>query len=268
MNRIVMLGTGSALVTRCYNTCFVLQNEGSLLLVDAGGGNGILSQLEKARVSVLDIHDMFITHAHTDHILGAVWVLRKVMQEMEKGNFQDEFRVYGHDKALTVLEEICRLTLQKRFLSLMGTRILFCELKDRECVQVGNIALQCFDILSIKEKQFGFRAVLSNGLKVACLGDEPFRVENRALVAKSDWLLSEAFCLYEDREIFKPYEKHHSTALEAGQWAAELGVRNLILYHTEDETLSTRRERYREEAARYFHGKIVVPDDLEVIELD
>ena len=35
-----MLGTGNAMVTRCYNTCFVLRNQEDCLLVDAGGGNG------------------------------------------------------------------------------------------------------------------------------------------------------------------------------------------------------------------------------------
>ena len=39
---ITMLGTGNALATRCYNTCFTLHDpSGEVLLVDAGGGNGI-----------------------------------------------------------------------------------------------------------------------------------------------------------------------------------------------------------------------------------
>lgn len=44
---LVMLGTGNAAVTRCYNTCFALRCQDKTLLVDAGGGNGILVQLEK-----------------------------------------------------------------------------------------------------------------------------------------------------------------------------------------------------------------------------
>lgn len=44
--RLVMLGTGHATVTRCYNACFLLSVPGCNLLVDAGGGNGILRQLE------------------------------------------------------------------------------------------------------------------------------------------------------------------------------------------------------------------------------
>ena len=46
-----MLGTGNALVTRCYNTCFVMQTPGARLLVDAGGGNGVLRQLELAGIT-------------------------------------------------------------------------------------------------------------------------------------------------------------------------------------------------------------------------
>ena len=37
--KLTMLGTGNALVTACYNTCFLLDEQGELLLVDGGGGN-------------------------------------------------------------------------------------------------------------------------------------------------------------------------------------------------------------------------------------
>ena len=77
--------------------------------------------------------------------------------------------------------------------------------------------------------------------------------------------MSEAFCLYEDRERFRPYEKHHSTVLDAARMAESLHVRNLILYHTEDRTLESRKERYTIEAQQKFTGKVWVPDDLERI---
>ena len=46
-----------------------------------------------------------------------------------------------------------------------------------------------------------------------------------------------------------------------------LHARVLILYHTEDRTLATRRERYTAEAKSVFSGTVIVPDDLEGIEL-
>ena len=79
--------------------------------------------------------------------------------------------------------------------------------------------------------------------------------------------MSEAFCLYEDRDRFQPYEKHHSTVLNAARLAEELQVKNLVLYHTEDRTLDTRSQRYMAEAKTAFCGRVFVPDDLEKIML-
>ena len=80
-SHITMLGTGNALVTRCYNTCFTIHCEDDLpLLVDAGGGNGILTQLERAGIAYSDIHNLFVTHAHTyhqEHLLYLFFQLRQ-----------------------------------------------------------------------------------------------------------------------------------------------------------------------------------------------
>ena len=264
MNKITMLGTGNALVTQCYNTCFVLDTPTTRLLVDAGGGNGVLSQLRKAGISIADIHHLFVTHAHTDHVLGVIWVIRMVAQC--KG-YEGKLDVYGNDKVMKVITTIINMILAKKQLAKVAERVVFHELHDGDAFAVGDMRLTCFDIHSTKEKQYGFRAELPDGTVLACLGDEPYNQLNRPYVEHADWLMCEAFCLYADRDEFKPYEKNHSTALDAGKLANELGVKNLILYHTEEKTLKTRRENYTREAAENFKGRIVVPDDLEVIEL-
>ena len=123
-------------------------------------------------------------------------------------------------------------------------------------------------MLSDKEKQFGFRAIMPGGATLVCMGDEPCNRANYPIARGADWLMCEAFCLYKDRDVFKPYEKFHSTARDAGAVAAELGVKNLLLYHTEDKTLATRRTEYTREAAQSFKGNIFVPDDLETIDID
>lgn len=260
-----MLGTGNAIATRCYNTCFALKTAKGMLLVDAGGGNGILSQLEKAGIALTDIHDMFITHVHTDHILGAVWMVRMVIHRMKDKEYDGTLTIYSHGKALDTLERICRMTLAEKDLAFIGKSVLFHELNDKDCFRVGDMDLQCFDILSTKEKQFGFRALMPGGTVLVCLGDEPYNEGCRCYVENADWLLCEAFCLYKDRDVFKPYEKFHRTALEAGALAQELNVKNLLLYHTEDRNLSTRKSDYAEEARRHFKGKVFVPDDLETL---
>lgn len=268
--QITMLGTGNATVSQIYNTCFVLQTPSTLMLVDAGGGNGILAQLKKVNVQISDIHHLFVTHAHTDHVLGVIWVIRMVAQC--KG-YEGLLHVYGNDKVMKVIMTIIDMILAKKQLAKVAERVVFHQLEDGDCFEVGNMKLECFDIQSTKEKQFGFRAELPSSdesdkpLVLACLGDEPYNEQNRRYIVGADWMMCEAFCLYADRDTFKPYEKCHSTALDAGKLAEELGVKNLILYHTEEKTLANRKENYTREAAENFKGRIFVPDDLEVIEL-
>ena len=268
--QITMLGTGNATVSQIYNTCFVLQTPSTLMLVDAGGGNGILSQLKKVNVQISDIHHLFVTHAHTDHVLGVIWVIRMVAQC--KG-YEGLLHVYGNDKVMKVIKTIIDMILAKKQLTKVAERVVFHQLEDGDCFEVGDMKLECFDIQSTKEKQFGFRAELPSSdesgkpLVLACLGDEPYNEQNRRYIVGADWMMCEAFCLYVDRDTFKPYEKCHSTALDAGKLAEELGVKNLILYHTEEKTLANRKENYTREAAENFKGRIFVPDDLEVIEL-
>lgn len=268
--QITMLGTGNATFSQIYNTCFVLQTPSTLMLVDAGGGNGILAQLKKINVQISDIHHLFVTHAHTDHVLGGIWVIRMVAQC--KG-YEGLLHVYGNDKVIKVIKTIIDMILAKKQLAKVAERVVFHQLEDGDCFEVGDMKLECFDIQSTKEKQFGFRAELPSSdesdkpLVLACLGDEPYNEQNRRYIVGADWMMCEAFCLYADRDTFKPYEKCHSTALDAGKLAEELGVKNLILYHTEEKTLANRKENYTREAAENFKGRIFVPDDLEVIEL-
>ena len=44
-------------------------------------------------------------------------------------------------------------------------------------------------------------------------------------------------------------------------------VTNLLLYHTEDKHIQNRKDLYTKEGARYFHGSLFIPDDLEVLDL-
>ena len=84
----------------------------------------------------------------------------------------------------------------------------------------------------------------------------------------SDWLLCEAFCLYAERERFKPYEKHHSTVKEACELAQQLNVPHLVLWHTEDKNYDRRQELYTaDEVKQYYTKDLHVPYDLDVIEL-
>lgn len=261
--KITMLGTGNALATECYNTCFILSSGGGNLLVDGGGGNGLLHQLRHAGFSLQDIHDVFITHAHIDHLLGIIWLIRIATQNMGRGNFDGDINIYSHDEVTALLRKLVRMLLLPYQADIAAKRIHLITLDDGETRTITGQEITFFDIHSARTKQYGF----SIGGKLTCCGDEPCHKEGEAYVRGSEWLMHEAFCLYEERETFRPYEKHHSTVKDASELAQRLGVRNLMLYHTEDSDLTHRKERYTDEARKYFAGNVLVPDDLEVITL-
>ena len=75
MEQLYVFGTGNAQATNCYNTCFALRDGDEYFMVDAGGGNGILKILDDMKVDLNHIHHIFVTHEHTDHILGIIWTV-------------------------------------------------------------------------------------------------------------------------------------------------------------------------------------------------
>lgn len=266
MIRLVMLGTGHAMVTKCYNTCFVLDSEKGSIMVDAGGGNGILTQMEKAGLDWSNVKTLFLTHAHTDHILGVIWVIRQINSLIQHQKHPGSFKIYGHSEDLNYIKYSCDFLLCDP----LSDGIQFIPICEGTQLTECGIEFKVIDIHSTKKEQLGFRAVIKNEDQecvMVCLGDEPCNEANEKYVMNADWLLSEAFCLKSEEEIFHPYTKHHSTAYDAGQMAERLGVRNLVLYHTEDSDLKNRARKYTEEARQNFQGNIFVPDDLDVINI-
>ena len=127
--QLYVFGTGNAAVTHCYNTCFAIRTETQpgqteFFMVDAGGGNGILGILDQMQVPLTQIHHIFVTHEHTDHILGIVWMVRMIGTQMKKGTYEGTLSIYCHDGLVETIKTLCRLTLQKKFCDLIGTQIL------------------------------------------------------------------------------------------------------------------------------------------------
>jgi ribonuclease Z len=161
--RLIMLGTGEAMAVKCYNTCFILEAEGEYFLVDGGGGNGILVQLQKAGVAVGGLHHMFVTHEHADHVLGAVWRIRCVAEDKLDARCPGRFIVYGHARVLAVISQICRMLFPQKLLKYFDNGICFHEVNDGGALNLLQSEFRFFDIHSQKAKQFGFRARLPTG---------------------------------------------------------------------------------------------------------
>lgn len=267
--KLTMLGTGNALVTQCYNTCFVLEDGANhCILVDGGGGNGVLRQLRAAGYDWMAMRDIIVTHRHIDHLLGIVWMMRMICQYMKSGQYTGEARIYGHDEVIVLLQDLAQKLLQPKEAHFIGERLHLITVHDGETKTLAGHAVTFFDIQSTKAKQYGFALDLTAGKCLVCCGDEPYNPCEERYAKGCTWLLHEAFCLYGEADMFHPYEKHHSTVKDACELAASLGAANVILYHTEDSHLQERKALYTAEGKQYYTGHLYVPDDLETIQLD
>lgn len=264
--KATFLGTGCAMVLKRYNTCFLLEQDDHKLLVDAGGGSEILIRLDKLGIPVTALGGMFVTHSHSDHILGTPWVIRAVATAMAEEGYTGTFTVAACQRTLSDIRTICEMILGKKLTKFFDSQILFRQVSDGEALDLAGFHITAFDIGSKKMQQFGFLLDLPDGQHLCFAGDEPVKPSTEKYAKGAKWLFSEAYCLHADRDIYKPYERSHVTSLDAGNLAQEMGVRNMVIYHTADYG-SDRRDRMTQEAASVFSGNIYVPEDMESIQL-
>jgi len=263
---IYCLGTGHATTIKNFNTCFVLNfGGGGNLLVDGGGGKQVLSQLEKLNIDVNNLEYGFLTHCHTDHLLGFVWVMRVVMYGYFKKERTKSFTVFASRQVLDVLETICKLTLgEKLWNAVVGKQVFLKEVSDGQCERICDVDIEFFDARCVEKDfpQMGF-FIKKEGFVFA--GDVPLCENLYQKFEQPKTLCLEAFCIEENRDKnILPLQKH-KTVKESAIVAEKLGVKNLILWHSEDDLDGTRKQKYLDEAKKYFSGKVFAPDDLEIL---
>ena len=264
---LTMLGTGNALVTECYNTCFVLQEDQKYFMVDGGGGSTILHQLKHAGINWKDIKTIFVTHKHIDHITGIIWMMRMICQHMRQGEYEGDATIYAHEEVIELLKDLAEKLLQKKDVAFIGKRLHLISVADDESVSILSKKLR--SSISSRRKRNNSVSVwnweMEKNLPVAAMShiihvkNSTQRTAHGYYMKHSVWRAKQIF--------FHPYEKHHSTVADASKLAEELHVKNLLLYHTEDKNLLLRKELYQNEGRKYFNGTIFVPEDLETLVL-
>ena len=264
MAKIIMLGTGAGTPTELYNTCFVIQNEVGNFLVDTGGSVEVVKRLKSKNIDYKNIKHIFISHSHTDHILGIFWFFKKLFSVIMRGEINEKVNIYCNDVVLEAIKEVAKYILPKRVMDAVYSVVNFVVLNDGDKHTINGVEYQFFDIHGKGTKQYGFESFINNK-KLIFLGDETLNPNLYQKVKNADYVMHEAFCLESEEHIFHAYEKHHSTVKSACSTMSDLNVKNLILYHTEDTHGDEKKVLYTEEAQSVFNENVIVPDDLEEI---
>lgn len=266
MLKINILGTGHGMATKCYNTCFTIEEDNKHFLVDTGGGNEILKQLELSNIDIENISDIFISHSHLDHILGVIWIIRNLSPKYFHNKKIDDIRIYGNQDVIYVLNELVKLFISRDFLYLINNKIKLIEVSNEEEVTILNRKVTFFDLNAIKKIQYGFNMQIDDKIKFSFIGDECCSTSTEKYIKGAEWLFADAYMCGKKAEIYNSVDKHHHSSVKYISEIAEKNmIKNLILSHTNDDNIKNRRKEFTEDAINFFSGKVFIPNDLDVI---
>lgn len=198
-------------------------------------------------MSAARVRGMFLTHTHTDHILGGIWVVRAVGHAILAGEYQGDFCVWGHRELIGAFRQICMGGAGARYSRTAGRAHPAAGGIGRPDLRHSVRPDTFFDTGCALVRQFGCAIRAPDGARLAYLGDEPIHPQVYPYVQGCGWLIADALCLEAERQIHHPEHSFHSSVKETCQRAEELGVQRLILCHTEDTHGPLRKALYTRE---------------------
>ena len=262
-----MLGTGHGSVTKIYNTCFLLENGGEALLVDTGGSIQIIENLKKAGYKLTDIKNIFISHCHTDHILGLCWFFKLVVMYYFKTDYNEKINIYCNEEVSVSISKLLSAVLPQELCNILKKNTIIHVLKDGETISIAGEEITFFDALSKSNELYGFETILKSGKKLVFLGDEICNPSLYDRIKDADYVMHEAFCMDSEQGVPQIVKEHHSTVKSVCEVMKPLNIKNLIIYHTED-SHKDKKKLYTKEAKQYFSNNVIVPNDLDIIDID
>lgn len=269
MDQLLFLGTGAAMTLDCFTTAIIYETEAGCLLMDTGGGQGILRQCHQAGFDLDRITDIYVSHSHTDHILGVPWLIRYAGHRFQRDHAAPPLHIYASENVLQAIMVICEPILPPAVFAQIGQHILLIPVTDGSQYQLAGREITFFDTEAEKTPQLGLFTPLDDNSGLTFLGDEPMRRNGFAYAQKSKYLIHNALLsdLYENFWI-DAHHIGHSTVADAAKRATAAGVSDLILFHAHRGDGPERKAQFCADAARFFNGNIYVPDDLEIITLN
>lgn len=270
--KITMLGTGSPRPDlERSGPSQLLTIKGQHILIDCG--EGTTAQLMKANIPPEKINYLFMTHLHSDHILGygqfllGGWGLGRRELTVVGPRGMKQF----HETIINMFEEdiTYRTSLGRPGNGVLDVNIIEIEAPGEVPIDLPmkiTAAQMVHNVLT-----YGYRFETKDDI-IVFSGDTAPTPQLVELARGADLLVIDA-CLAptavyhqtnnpELRKIWDNLQKEHCTPAQAGEIAREAGVKKVVLTHFLPNILE--KETY-EEAASQFDGDIIIGRDLQVI---
>lgn len=222
---------------------YLLREENTSILIDCG--SGVLSNLLRW-IDPASLNAVIITHLHTDHFLD-IYPLRYYLQYEKRVTTQLLVFTPSGGK-----EHFLKLITKERQ-DLFTKVFRFRQFVKMEDIEIGALNVRPFLVPHFKETyaldvEGEKRVVFSSDCGFEC---KPVITE---VASDSDLLVCEATLQARDDLL----QKGHLTAEQAGEIAAEAGVKRLMLTHIWS---SLDPQISKKQAENYFPGEVIIAEE-------
>lgn len=255
--KLTILGSGSGLITKKRGAPgYWLQIGKTKMLLDAG--EGTLDRMVKLGLKPEELDYVFISHKHCDHIAD----IRPLRQYLRlKSDYYSSSKkrnqkviIYSSKDLTRRLRRIDQIITGRKSGTLEYSRYsTFRALPARKRFEGFAVVTRPLRHIA-KKNNLAFKFITRDKIFTytgdVCLTDELIR-----FCRGTDVLLIDAAFDWEAG-------RYHLSSAEAGQVAAQAGVKTVILTHFYPQG-QKRKRRYnpKKEATKYFRGKIIIAED-------
>ena len=280
--RVTLLGTGSpAPVMRRFGPAVLVQAGGRTLLIDSG--RGVTQRLFQLGVKLGAIDALFITHLHSDHVVGIPDLWLTGWLDAAYAQRRGPFRVYGPAGSQGMMDGLAKAydwdikaRIADQNLDPANIRSEVTELRPGVAYDQGGVKVTAFEVDhgELLKPAFGFR-IDYGGRSVSISGDTRFSENLIKHAAGSDLLIHQVAAARPELlalPSFKVILDHHTKPEEAGTVFSRVKPKLAVYYHfvllgspaappiTEKEVVELTRKTYA--------GPLVVGEDLMAFRLD
>jgi ribonuclease Z len=254
MAQLIFLGTAAALpVAGRTNTSLAILPgvSGSGLLIDCGGD--VYGSLLRGGVGADNISDLFITHAHIDHI-GSLPCL---LESLRLGGRHTPLQIWALPEVMAVAHALIQVYDFELTLDKWAYPVSFTEVGPGESITLAGISAYTAS-MDHTLPTLGLRLELPGGVLAYTCDTQPNPNIGR-LSQGATTLITE--CTFLGAQEALARASRHLTSYEAGRLASECRAERLALVH-----LGAPAESLQAEAMEVFGGKVIVPNDLDTLE--
>jgi ribonuclease Z len=229
--RVIFLGTGGALNPERYQAAILVQTAGATVLLDTGGGLGVVRRLLACEVDPHSVRHVFLSHRHLDHVGGLEPLLMYLFYAAYRTGAPpppvDVWALAGSAAAIRGSLAAADASADRVF----GDRLAWRTPEaDVDVTMDGDATLRLVPVDHLPPGGEAAGCVVSaGGARVVYSGDTRPCDALIEAARGADLLIHEVGGL--EARAKGLHQVGHSTAADAGRVAARAGVRALALFH-------------------------------------